>query len=290
MSAVTSPYEPTVDTPSGPSAGMHGRAAVRLANQRGQTTLAALHQTSPLRVLFPDAADGDPFTAAVVTTSGGLVGGDSLAIDLAVDAGASGLFVSQAAEKIYRSTAADSRIDVFLRAATGSWLEFLPQETILFDDARLRRRTVIEATPGARLLAGEILIFGRTARGERMNHGLIHDAWQVRRAGRLVWADALHIDGDIAARLDDPAGFGGCHATATMALVTDDPAPFLAVLRASRDFAGVRFGATIVNGVLLTRWLGTDGEALRRSFGAAWGELRAAAVGYPRSLPRLWAI
>jgi urease accessory protein len=123
-----------------------------------------------------------------------------------------------------------------------------------------------------------------------MARGRVHDAWRVRRAHRLVWADALHLDGDIAAAIDDPAGFDGCPAAASLLLVVDDPVPFLPILRSCLDHPGVRFGCTIVNGILLARWLGTDAQSLRRSFGAAWGEVRAAAAGLPKTLPRLWHV
>ncbi|MDR3439800.1 urease accessory protein UreD [Telmatospirillum sp.] len=281
---------PTPLSGSQSTTGMHGSARVRLRSGENGTTLEDLHQSSPLRVLFPIAADGDPLTAALITTSGGLVGGDSLTVDLAVGENAQGLFVAQAAEKIYRSTGADGRIDVRLTAGPGGWLEFLPQETILFDNARLRRNTDIDVPPGGRLLAGEILVFGRTARGERMARGLVRDSWKIRRGGRLVWHDALHLDGDITAHLDNPAGFGGCHAAATLALVADDASRLLAVLRSCVDDTDLRFGATIVNGILVGRWLAADTLALRRSFGIAWGELRAAAGGWPKTLPRLWHI
>jgi urease accessory protein len=269
---------------------MHGAAEVRLVRKDGHTGLADLRQISPLRVLFPIAAAGDPFTAALVTTSGGLVGGDSLSVEVDVGEQASGLFVAQAAEKIYRSTGADGIIDVHLSVGAGGWLEFLPQETILFDNARLRRRTDIEVAPGGRLLAGEILVFGRTARGERMNYGLVHDAWRIKRDDRLAWTDAMHLEGDIAKHLDDPSGFDGCHALATLAFVVDDPIPFLPILRSSPDDLAVRFGATIVNGILIARWLSKDACALRQSFGSAWGELRAAAAQLPKTLPRLWYV
>lgn len=290
MFAAISRFEDSRDLAVMEKPGMHGAAGVRLAFEDGRSRLKDLKQVSPLRVLFPTPATGDPLTAALVTTSGGLVGGDSLSCDLEVGAGASGLFVAQAAEKIYRSTGADGRIEVRLSVGAGGWLEYLPQETILFDKARLRRATDIEVAAGGRLLAGEILVFGRTARGERMASGLVRDAWRIRRDGRLVWTDALHIEGDVTGRLDDPAGFGGCHAMATLALVVDDPQPYLAILRAGMERPEVRFGATIVNGILLARWLSADAQALRKAFGASWGDLRAAAGGWPRRLPRLWHI
>jgi urease accessory protein len=269
---------------------MHGQIAARFAEADGRTRLADLHQVSPLRLLFPAPAAGDPPTAALVTTSGGLVGGDSLAVEIAVDRRAGALVMAQAAEKIYRSSGADCRIDITLAVGPDGWLEFLPQETILFDGSRLRRRTRVEAAAGARLLAGEILVFGRTARGERLRQGLLHDAWQVRRDGRLEWAEALRLEDDIAARLDDPAGFAGATVFACLIFVVDSPAAWLPLVRARLAETDGQAAATVVNGVLVVRWLGRDGLALRRSFAAVWTGLRQSAGGYPARLPRLWEV
>ncbi|MEK9900760.1 MAG: urease accessory protein UreD, partial [Rhodospirillaceae bacterium] len=167
-----------------------GRAEIEFVDAGGCTRLARLYQSDPLRVLFPNVGVGEPATGTLVTTSGGLVGGDDLTIRLACGAGAVARVIGQAAEKIYRSAGADVRIDMTLQAAPDSWLEWLPQETIIFDAARLRRRTVIDVAPGGRVLAGEIIVLGRTAMGERVTGGLVHEAWDVRRDDRLVWADA----------------------------------------------------------------------------------------------------
>ncbi|MET1025942.1 MAG: urease accessory protein UreD [Dongiaceae bacterium] len=245
---------------------------------------------SPLRVLFPIAADGDPVTAALINTGGGLVGGDSLSIKASIGPDAAALLVAQAAEKVYRSTGADCRIDVSLAAAPGAWLEMLPQETILFDGARLRRRTRIDAGPGAAVLAGEIQVFGRLARGEEMRSGLLHDAWQIRRAGQLIWQDSLHLDGAVAERLDHPAAFGGARVAATLIHLCEDPAAALSLVRETlAESSSGRASASLVNGVVVARWLGRDPLALRSSFAAVWIALRAA-KNFPATLPRLWHI
>lgn len=296
MSDVTSRYDQAVPAGGTPvpaiplGTGVTGYAHVALASGKSGTALAGLRQRVPLRVLFPLPAAGDPLTAALCSVSGGVVGGDRLSLDLAVGAGAAGLFVAQAAEKVYRSTGADSHIDMRLSVGPGGWMEVLPQETILFDGARLCRRTVADVAPGGTLMAGEILVFGRIARGERMRTGLISDSWRIARDGRLAWYDALRLDGDIARHLDAPAGFGGAHGAATLLMVVDDPRRLLPVLRSCPCPPAVKFGASIVNGMLIGRWLGTDGMTLRRSFATAWSTLRGAAGGWPRSLPRLWHI
>ncbi|WP_035691647.1 urease accessory protein UreD [Azospirillum halopraeferens] len=270
---------------------IHGTAEVAFARDSGgRTRLAHLYHHDPLRLLFPTPAAGDPPTAVVVTTSGGLVGGDRLDIVARAGEGAAALVTAQAAEKVYRSTGADVRMDVALEVADGGWLEWLPQETILFDRSRLRRTTAVAATGGGRLLAGELLVFGRIARGERFATGLARDAWEVRRDGRLVWADALHLDGDVAALLDHPAGFAGATAFGTIVYAAPDAPARLDTARALLDGTGGRAGATCLGEVLVVRLLNADARRLREDFGRFWAAFRAEAAGLPARLPRLWHV
>lgn len=268
---------------------MRGLAEVTFRQRAGADRLAHLHQVSPLRVLFPHVPDAEIPQAALVTTSGGVVGGDQLDLRLEAGAGTRVQFMAQAAEKIYGSAGPDARIHVDVTAGTDAWAEYLPQETILFQGARLRRRTRLHAAASARLLAGEMIVFGRSAMDERVTHGLLREAWEVRREGRLIWADAQHLDGDIESLLAAPAGFAGANACATLLLLCPDPIRHLEAARAV--IAGQdRAAATIVNGLLLLRWLSADAAALRRSFAAAWTHLRAAEAGLPAQLPRLWHV
>lgn len=268
-----------------------GAAVVVGADEDGRTRLQTLHQRDPLRVLFPNTPAGEPLNAVLVNTAGGLVGGDRLSV--AVEAGPHTAIqaAAGAAEKVYRSAGPDCQIDVSLLAGRASWLEWLPQETIVFDGARVRRATVIDAAAGARVLAGEIIVLGRIAMGERVKGGLIRDAWEVRADGRAVWADAFHAEGRIDEITAHPAGLGGAVATATAVYVGADAPDLLVAARALADVPpGVRFGATMVNGVLVCRWLGTEALALRQSFGGLWADFRAAAGGWPGCLPTLWNI
>lgn len=285
MLDATSPFE-------APTAKVDGRAEIKFSVSDGQTRLAHLYQHEPLRVLFPAPAKGDIPQAALVTTSGGLVGGDHLAISITAEAGSAAMAVAQAAEKVYRSTGEDCVIEVELQAEDGAWLEYLPQETILFDGARLRRQTNIDVHPGARLLAGEMLVFGRIGRGERMQTGFVRDAWKISIGGRLTWADALRLDGDMVAHLEHPAGLGGAASMATAVFAGPDAADHLGYGRAffGECEDGVIGGASLVNGVLTARWIGADAQALRKSFADYWAGMRARIMGYPAKLPRLWDV
>ncbi|HEX2116493.1 MAG TPA: urease accessory protein UreD [Alphaproteobacteria bacterium] len=264
-----------------------GLLRVRFERREGATVLADLHQKPPLRMLFPRVDDPIPL-AVCVNTSGGLVGGDRASVEVTAASGTAVTVTAQAAEKVYRSKALDTVIANRLAAQDGAWLEWLPQETIVFDRARLRRAMHIDVEGNARVLAGEILVFGRIARGERVTTGLVRDAWEVRRDGRLIWADALHLDNDIAAVLANAACFGDARAYATMLYAGPDSATLLEALREH----GLESGgaATCIGGMLIARWLSPDPAAVRRGFGKAWCYLRQQARGLPASLPRIWHI
>jgi urease accessory protein len=128
---------------------------------------------------------------------------------------------TQAAEKLYRVLPEDPDIAVETRLAVGAGgrCEWLGQEAILFQGTRLRRRLEADDGDGA-LLAVETLVLGRGAMGEAFTQGLVHDAWHIRRDGRLIWADALHFHGDGAGEgtlsPELPHGLGQARALATM--------------------------------------------------------------------------
>jgi len=266
-----------------------GEAVISVRADGGVTRLAQLHQRDPLSLRLPQPGRGDILEACLITTSGGVVGGDRLTVEVTAEAESALRVYPQAAEKIYRSLGADSRIAVTLKAGEGAWLEWLPQETILFDGARLRRDTVVDLAPGARVLAGEFLVFGRRASGERLSTGLIHDAWRLSRGGRLAWADALRLEGDLRAPLAAAAGLGGVSAYASLVYAAEDAPERLVMLRAllPEDSDAARSALTAVNGLVVGRFVG-EALAVRWAYGAFWAAARAELAGLPAALPRLW--
>src|SRR5919199_5765220 len=267
-----------------------GEAVVGFARRDGATRLADLYQRSPLRVLHPRPAAGDVPLAAIVNTGGGLLAGERLGVTVRVGAEAAALVMAHAAEKVYRSTGAVARVEGRVEVEAGGWLEWLPQETILFADCRLDRRLRLDLAGDGRAMAGEILVFGRIARGERTRTGLVRDAIEVRRDGRLVWADALHLEGDYGPVLDSPAGFAGAAACATFVYAGPDGGGRLDAARGLLEAEGVRTGATVVNGVLVARWLAEEPRRLRTAFGHFWASFRAEVGGLPALLPCLWDV
>ena len=272
--------------------GVHGVAEIGFAHKSGETRLDHLYQCNPLRMLFPTPLKGEIPTAVLTNTAGGLVGGDTMDISVSSGARTRGMAMAQAAEKVYRSAGEDSRINVNLTVHEDAWLEWLPQETIVFDGSRLRRQTTIDIQPGAKILAGEILVFGRIASGEKFSNGLLREVWNVRRQGRLEWTDALHLEDGIEETFANPACFNGAKAQDTVVYVDDDPAEFIELARSLLGEVDekLRGAATVVNGVLVVRWLAHDPVRLRREFGNFWAGFRKAAADLPDALPRLWDI
>jgi urease accessory protein len=272
-----------------------GAAEIRFGQRDGITRLAQLYQRDPLRVLFPAPAAGDPPVAVIVTTSGGLVAGDRLDIRVELAPGAAAHVTASAAEKIYRSTGLTTTIKQTLSVGPGAALEFLPPDTILFDGARLQRETIIDLAPGSAFLGGDIVVFGRRARGERFASGFLREVWALRRDGDLVWGDALHLEEDIGRIIDDPACFDGAAAFATM-ILSPPAGDARSLLNAARVVqsacatTGLRAGATAVSGLVIARWLAADAALLRRAYADLACRLRSAALGLPDRLPRVWHV
>jgi urease accessory protein len=205
---------------------------------------------------------------------------------VAAEPAATATVTSAAAEKIYRSLGPDCAIAVELEIGDGAYLEWLPQETILFAESRLRRTIVARVAATGRLLAAEMFVFGRVARGERWTDGRLAERWRIERAGEFAWFDAMRLDSIM---IDHPAGFAGAEAFATVAYVGADAERHLTLAREVTESAACRAGATLVSGVLLARFLGTA-MTVRAGLAHYVGALRHAAAGLPARPPRIWGI
>ena len=256
-----------------------GHIALRVAVESGRTRRSRVHEDGSLRARFPNAAD-KALEAVIVNTGGGMTGGDRFAIDVAVDTGASLIVGTAAAEKVYRSTGPDAKMDVTLVVGEGARLVWLPQETILFDRARLSRRIDIDLVETSSLLMAEALVFGRAAMGEAMEEGFFADRWRVRRAGRLVFADTVRLDGAVAEKLSQPAATAGGVAIATVLVAPADNST-LAVVRALDGQLAGEVGISAWNGIAVARLCANDGAALRHDLTAIFAALSA-------PVPRLW--
>jgi urease accessory protein len=246
----------------------------------GVTRRGRLHESGSLRVRFP-SPEGEGLSAVFVNTAGGVAGGDRFDIAISAGEGARLTLTTAAAEKVYRAPDAPAQLDISLKAADGAHLAWLPQETILFDAAKISRRIDIDLAESASLLLCEIVVFGRAAMGERMERGEFVDRWRLRRAGRLVFAETVRLDGDIGAKLARPAVAKGGVAIATALIVPGDEAVVERIREAANSF-GSEVGISAWNGFAMARFCAQDAAALRADMMTVLG--RAS----PTALPRLW--
>jgi urease accessory protein len=295
MFAAISPFDgPAFGAPlpeaSGARALGEARVDLAFAFRDGATRVVGLYQKTPMRAFFPRHECGALAVAALANVGGGLVGGDRTEVRVRIDTGAAALVTSQAAEKVYRSTGADCHVSTRLEVAAGGWCEWCPQETILFDRSRLRRVLRLDLGAGARAMLGETMVLGRLASGERTSLGLLQDRIDVYRGPTLAWTDRLRLDGSYAGLLAAAAGLGGATALATFVYAAADAGDLIEPARDLLTDEGVRAGLTVVNGLLIGRFLAEDPLALRRAFALFWTRFRAAAAGLPPLLPRLWHV
>ena len=272
-----------------------GELRLAFARRAGATALTDLYQSGCAKARLPRPEPGAACEAVLVNTAGGLTDGDRLTTDVTWSAASTAMVSSQAAERIYRCRAGAARVSATLRADDDALAIWLPQETILFDDGRLRRRTEVDLSPRARMLACESLVFGRHAMGESVRAGAVFDAWRVRCGGRLVFADTLRLDGDIAENLQRPAVAAGARAWASVIYAGQRGDGLVDALRRACGTGDGARGSSCVscsdlNPVVLVRILAADGQALRRRLVAVLSRaIEWIAEGSPRlRLPRVW--
>ncbi len=257
----------------------NGHISLAVAASAGRTRRTRVHEDGSLRVRFPNAGQ-QALEAVIVNTGGGMTGGDRFAIEIALEEDASLIAGTAAAEKIYRSTGPDAVMDVRFTVAAGARLVWLPQETILFDRARLARRIDVDLAAGASLLMVEAVVFGRSAMGEAVEEGYFSDRWRVKSAGKLVFAENARLDGAISAKLAQAAAAAGGLAIATVLVAPADDAAIAAV----RGLGGRLSGEVAIsawNGIAVARLCAKDGAALRN-------DLIAVLAALGQRVPRLW--
>ena len=246
----------------------------------GVTRRRQLHESGSLRVRFP-SPEAEGLSAVFVNTAGGVAGGDRFDIDISIGEGSHLAVTTAAAEKIYRAQGPAAQLNIALKLAAASHLAWLPQETILFDRARVLRRIDIDLAGSASLLLCEIVVFGRSAMGERMLHGEFVDRWRMRRGGKLVFAETVRLDGDIGEKLGRPAIAKGGVAIGTALIVPGDQALVERIREVSKSFGG-EVGISSWNGFAMARFCAQDAARLRADMTAVLGRASAGA------LPRLW--
>lgn len=260
----------------------HGGVRVRFGRAGARTSRLESAESGGYRARFPDQASGLACEAVLINTGGGMTGGDSLSVEIVAEAGADAIVTTQAAEKIYRSQGAPTTIVNRLTLCAGARLDWLPQETILFSRAALKRELHVEMADDARLVLCEAVYFGRAAMGEALALASWRDRWRIRRGGRLAFAEDVRLEGAAEDILRRRAVADGARAVATLLMAAPDAAGRLDAVRETAESAASECGAGALDRLLVIRLVSRDAAALRADLA------RFAAQLTERPLPRSW--
>lgn len=256
----------------------HGSALVVFDQSAAKSRLVRLRQAGSAKVILPHV--GAVPEVVFLNTSGGLTGGDTLAFNLMLGAGVKAVATTQTAERAYRSGDGLAQVSVDLAVAAGGWLDWLPQETILFEASALSRRTTIDLAGDAGCLALEAVVLGRPAMGEVVRHLTFSDTRLIRRDGIPVLLEPLALNA--ASLVAGSAVLGEARAFASLVMLGAGVDAALIAARAVLDQPGVDAFASAWDGKLSVRMMAVDGWPLRQQIRRVLQAIR------PQPLPRVW--
>jgi urease accessory protein len=258
---------------------------LRVSSAKGPNgaALKDLHQSGSLKVLFPRVADSSDLLGVYVNTAGGITGGDRFVIEGLATADSRMTLTTQAAERIYRAKGSEvGSLATHLNVEANARLDWLPQETILYNHCALRRNLRIDIATGATTLMVEPLVFGRITMGERLRQIQFTDNVRVYRDGNLVFADATRLIGDAYTQLSSAFTAAGMGAGASILYAAPDADLYLSHMR---DLAPELGGVSLIRpGILFARILAPDSYELRKSLIPMIERLRGA------DLPKTWTL
>ena len=259
-----------------------GGAELVFEQRAGRTVAASVREWDGYRVRWPRRRDG--LEAVIVNTGGGVAGGDHVVFRVEAREEASAILTTPTAERVYGALgSATASIDLRLELKNNARISWIPQETIIFDRARLKRTITADVDSSASLLISEAVIFGREAMGETVRTGAYRDAWRISRAGELVFAETARVEGPIEEILREAPTAGGRHVLATVLFVSPSAAVRLGAVRRALEDAGCEAAASAWNGLIVVRLLGTCGMSVRAA------QARVLSVLMNGPLPRVWA-
>jgi len=267
------------------------RAELGLGFERlaGKTVLARRRHDGPLVVQKPLYPEGDEVCHAIIVhPPAGIAGGDELEIEARAAQGSHALLTTPGATRWYRSSGPWAKQRLVFEAAAGACVEWLPQETILFDGALAGMETEMRLEGNAVFLGWEVLCLGRTGSGERFARGECRSRTRVWRDGRPLWLERGRIEAG-GRLMQSPAGLGGHPVCGTLLAASPRAdAELLAACRGEKPSAGAG-AVTLLPGLLVARYLGGSSEAARAYFAGLWRLLRPALLERAASDPRIWS-
>ncbi|CAD6874392.1 urease accessory protein UreD [Methylomonas fluvii] len=254
-------------------------------SQRGdKTALVKRQHRGPLTVQRPFYPEGEVCHVYLLHPPGGVVAGDRLTINASAEPSAHALITTPAAGKFYRSGGGKAQQTVNLTVADNASLEWLPQETIVYQGARLNSSMNIDLAERGRFIGWELLALGRPAAGEGFENGSANLNWRISRAGRLLYLERLRLD---AAAFQARWGLFGHSACGTL-FAYPATALQLAAVQALIGEEPNR-GVTLIEGLLICRGLDRRADLLKGFFERVWGLVRGDVVGKEVCAPRIWA-
>lgn len=262
--------------------GWRAHLQLTFARPAERTCLVERRHRGPLLVQRPFYPEGEVCHAYIVHPPGGIVGGDELQLEVDARDGAHVLLTTPAAAKFYRSDGRTARQNQTLRA-NDTTLEWLPQESIFYPQARVRSTTRIELGAQAKLIGWEIACLGLPARKQPFDAGELRLHLELYVDGKPLLIDRLRISGGAA----DRWGLGGHEAIGTL-LAYPATRAMVDAVRAIQQ-PGVELGVTLVDNVLVCRALTAQGEPTKRAFIECWQTLRPQLLDRSAVLPRIWA-
>lgn len=274
-----------------PGTGWHGKLQLTYARPAEATQVVRSYAQAPLKVQRSFYPEGPAVCHSVILhTAGGVVGGDFLTLDLQLQANAQVLLTTAAAAKIYRSQGLEAQQRVHIRLEEGAWLEWLPQETIVFNQAQYRQDLRIDLAPKAHWLGWEITRFGRTARGEQFLAGDWRSYTEVWQGSRPLWIDRQWLPGS-EATFHGLHGLAGCPVVGSFAWVGESVDPqFVEQARSLWLGEPGRTGVTRLQAGLLCRYRGHSTSEVRHWFTAVWELIRQSGLKRSVCIPRVWGV
>ena len=266
-----------------------GSGRIVLSGSGKGTRIMDVFQRAPIRIMFPRAGGSAVEEAVLVNTAGGIAGGDRLDSAVTALANASIAVTSQAAEKVYRALNEPARIATKLEACEAAKLAWLPQETIVFNWGRLSRKTEIELSSGAELLALEWVVLGRAAHGEEMVGGQITDSWRVKKDGRLIWADTFRATDEVFPHLHRKALLSNCNAVGTLIFFGPSLDARLEFLRGIAPSLECHCAATLVGGLMIVRFAAKASSDLRPALRSVLQQFSRELGPGPFRVPKMWS-
>lgn len=267
--------------------GWRARLSLEFSGRADRTIISARAHQGPLVIQKPFYPEGEVSHVYILHPPGGVAGGDDLGITLQLHDGAHALVTTPASGKFYRAQAAPSICEQTFKVAAGATLEWLPQDNILFDGCRVNMRTRVLLEEGAGFLGWEILCLGRTAGGQPFREGYCNQNLEVWKNGYPVFIERGYYAGGHAL-LQSPWGMKGFTVAGSFVAVGADREILERVNLELQDQGNEMFSASLLDDVLVCRYLGREGEHARKAFTRAWEIVRPMLLDRPACIPRIW--